>query len=132
MTTLAGCIILNEKKEMLLLHRNTPMNIQWELPGGKVEHGEDPKQSSVRELKEELGIIVSINKLVDKKEFLEHDKLFTYYWFLAEIAAGFPTIRESKFDDVRYFSLPQLQQMKDLSSNMINLLASPLVIAYLH
>ncbi|MGW6457507.1 NUDIX hydrolase [Streptomyces sp. NPDC055078] len=38
---------------------------RWMLPGGKIEHGEHPRDTVVREFKEETGYSVNVGRLLD-------------------------------------------------------------------
>jgi 8-oxo-dGTP diphosphatase len=56
----AACALIDVDGRVLLAQRpaGKPMAGLWEFPGGKVESGERPEDSLIRELKEELGIFV--------------------------------------------------------------------------
>ncbi|HYW85708.1 MAG TPA: 8-oxo-dGTP diphosphatase MutT [Spirochaetia bacterium] len=56
-----------EENGKVLIGRRKPgkhMGGKWELPGGKIEPGETPQESLVRELMEELAIRVRIGKFL--------------------------------------------------------------------
>jgi 8-oxo-dGTP diphosphatase len=57
----AACALIDADGRVLIAERpaGKAMAGLWEFPGGKVEPGERPEQSLIRELEEELGIVVS-------------------------------------------------------------------------
>ena len=56
----AACALIDADGRVLIAERppGRKMAGLWEFPGGKVEAGERPEETLIRELKEELGIVV--------------------------------------------------------------------------
>ena len=56
----AACALIDSDGRVLIAQRpeGKVMAGLWEFPGGKVEAGERPEESLIRELNEELGIVV--------------------------------------------------------------------------
>ncbi len=58
----AACALVDTDNRILLAQRPEGKSLAglWEFPGGKVEAGETPEETLVRELNEELGIITKV------------------------------------------------------------------------
>ncbi|WP_010252849.1 (deoxy)nucleoside triphosphate pyrophosphohydrolase [Myroides injenensis] len=58
------CAIIQHEDKVLVAQRNEKglLPMKWEFPGGKVEQGETDEECIVREIKEELDMIVTIEK----------------------------------------------------------------------
>lgn len=57
----AACALLDEDNRILLAQRPEGKQLAglWEFPGGKIEPGETPEQALIREIGEELGVIIN-------------------------------------------------------------------------
>lgn len=79
----AGAVIIHENK-LLTYHFKNEKQQYWRIPGGGIETGETPQQAAVRELREELGLHITLQRQYGP--YLLKNK--THWYFLAETAAA--------------------------------------------
>ena len=79
----AGIIELDGYVLLCQRHRNSSrFPLKWEFPGGKVEKDESPKAAIVRELHEELGILIKETEKIDEYNFsYENESEFRLHFF---------------------------------------------------
>lgn len=67
-TSVVACIIDEQERVLLTRRCIEPFCGQWVMPGGKVDHGEPLLQALHREVREEVGIEIHIDGLLDVYE----------------------------------------------------------------
>lgn len=66
----------------------------WEFPGGKIEIGETPKEALVREIQEELDVLVEVGELVEIVEYDYPSFHLTMHCFLCTMKSGNLVLKE--------------------------------------
>lgn len=59
-----AAIIVNDGKYLATQRGYGEYKDGWEFPGGKIEAGETPEEALCREIREELAVDISIDKLL--------------------------------------------------------------------
>lgn len=68
----------------------------WEFPGGKIEPGESAESALKREIQEELGIDITIDKLLCTTEYDYPSFHLTMHCYLCNVTSGEMELREHK------------------------------------
>lgn len=103
-------IILNDRNEVLIARRSEDAMLGglWEFPGGKQEENESMEETTKRELREELGVEISItDQFMTLKHAYSHFKI-TLHAFLCELTGGQPKAMAA--DEVKWVKIDELQE----------------------
>src|SRR3989344_9703012 len=99
-------VILRNNKLLLIKRRDYPL---WVLPGGGIEKDESPEKAVIREVHEESGFKVVVDKRLRTYLTRQGNK---HYLFKCKIVAGKAKASpESK--EVKFFALDCLPQPRD-------------------
>lgn len=117
---LSGCLIVNDKSEILLLFRKDHKH--YETPGGKVERSEcvnfakptleELSNAALREANEELGNNIKLSKLeyFGCVSFQIPDGRYAVaHKFVAKLISGTPKIIEDNFERFDYLPIDILE-----------------------
>lgn len=105
---------MNEKGQLLLQQRNKePEKGYWSIPGGKLEWMETFEDAVKREVKEECGVEIKVEKLLGICDHIVKNE--NQHWvspsFLCRITEGEPKIMEpTKHTDMQWFDLHTLPE----------------------
>ena len=96
--TVVAAVIRDQEDRVLLTQRpeGRHMGGLWEFPGGKIDDGEAPGEALVRELDEELGIEIVVQRPLTFAVHEEPDLRILLLFYSARIARGEPQGHEGQ------------------------------------
>jgi 8-oxo-dGTP diphosphatase len=66
---IAAYVVVGRADDVLLARWTGPRGPEWTLPGGGLDFGEDPADAAVREVREETGYTVRLDRLLFVNSF---------------------------------------------------------------
>lgn len=104
-----AAVIRREGKALIDKRRaDSLLGGMWEFPGGKVEEGESIEEALIRELREELGIVVRVGKKLNTYEHAYTHFSVSVHAIECQIASGTPRALES--DEIVWAPIERLAE----------------------
>ena len=104
-----------DQHQRILLFKHTYRKLEWGIPAGALEYGEQPMEGILREFYEETGMTIAVERLLlaESSHYIRHVSLV----YLCKIVSG--EFRESdEISEMQYFDVnslpPMLFDEKDL------------------
>ena len=106
-------LVVNKQGRILFVKREREWHKEahnkWELPGGKVDFGEHPEETAVREAKEESGYDVKVEYLLpkilsSKWEFKDRESQQILICYVCRLKGGERSLKDHGVNCVKWFA----------------------------
>ena len=103
--------VMHDGKLLLIKRAKEPYKGLWALVGGKIEFGEHPEDTAIREVKEETGLDVKFSHFAGIiSEVLKEDGRITNHFicFICVVHADTADVIESDEGELRWFAMDEI------------------------
>jgi 8-oxo-dGTP diphosphatase len=110
-TSVVACIIDAQQRVLLTRRCIPPFCGQWVMPGGKIDHGEPILAALHREVREEVGLEVRVEGLIDVFEHIgtgEQDDHFVILYYRAAPVTDELTVNGGECSEAAWMAREQL------------------------
>jgi len=117
----SACAVVVDDSGRVLLGRRTDTG-KWALPGGAIDPGEQPADAAVREVYEETGVHIAVERLAGvalREVTYRHGDVCQYLtvWFRCKAIGGHAVVNDEESSAVGWYSpdeLPDLDAVDQL------------------
>ncbi len=119
-------VIINGQGKILVLRRGSKKRYagKWELPGGRLRFGEDPREAACRELREETGFCIDPRSMVpvDTYSYIYESRRSAVQFVIplyVSKADGEPVLTPEEHDDWCWMSLDEIKELEDRKKTLL-------------
>lgn len=91
-----GCAIIIHNGKILIAQRKPTVSMggYWEFSGGKKEPGETIENCLIREVFEELGVVIKVERFWKKKKVVHKDREIELFFYWCSWKSGEPELKD--------------------------------------
>lgn len=112
------CYLIKDEKVVVTKYKEGNKKFgYYDIPGGKIEEGETPEQTAIREMKEETGLKVGDLKYKGNMIIEYPNRIFDFDIFIANESEGEP--QEFEENTSEWMEINELLQKEKILSNIM-------------
>ena len=111
-------VIQNSEGKFLMQKRVEEKGGDYGVTGGHPKSGETPYEGIITEVKEELGIDISNNEIIEFDSGCDLKDCYKMYYTKLDLDLSKLNIQKEELSEVKWFSIEELQDM--VNNNILN------------